>query len=124
MATRRLLAVLLAGWIAALPAHVAVTVCFCNHDGAEPLSHASGAHTHDHGHDARPEAGVCRCVTLMSSQDLLRDGRSADTGVAVPFGQPEESPAALASGPLHGVRHAIPTSTGPPTFLRLLVLLV
>lgn len=130
MAVRRLLALLLTGWTAALPAHVPIVICFCTH---EPCRHGSEEHPpkHEHPHPL-PESGIgdtapapekCRCVELKSSQDLVRVAVSEDIGGRETVAELPAAPAEIeAFAPL--APPAIPRAAGPPIFLRLLVLLV
>ncbi len=135
MAVRRLLALLLAGWTAALPAYVPVRICFCFHDADKACRHGSEGHSGGHGHGHRhpgPEGGIgdtapapetCRCVDLKSSQDLVRVGVSEDFGaretITARPAEPADAGATAQVAP-----PAIPRAAGPPVYLRLLTLLV
>jgi len=130
---RRLLALLLTAWTAALPANVPVIVCFCSHDAEKPCRHGSGEHArkHEHPHpspaggigDTAPAPEMCRCYVLRSSQDLVRVGASDDLSAREAVAEPPAAPVEVeASARL--APPEVPRALGPPIFLRLLVLLV
>jgi hypothetical protein len=124
MVVRRLFALLLAGWTAALPLHIPVIVCFCSHGPSKPHKHrhsrprAEGAIS-----EATPSLESCRCVALESSQDLVRARAFGDPGAGEAVVAPQ---VALAEAAIQARRvpPAVPRALGPPIFLRLLALLV
>jgi len=132
MAVRPLLALLLTGWIAAMPAHRPMRVCFCAHSKERPCHHSAPRRAMHHRHaratgiaenETHAPAG-CRCFTLSPSGNLAplaappvsctADEATAPHGMAVP--------GAVAS--LRGTPPPLARGAGSPTFLRLHVLLV
>jgi hypothetical protein len=133
MPMRRLLAFLLTGWTAALPAHVPVLVCFCTHEADEPCQHGSEERPTKHEHaPALPESGIggtapapdnCRCYEFKSSYGLVPAAVSWDRGGHEAAAEPPAAPVVVEAA-ARPAPPAIPRAAGPPIYLRLLALLV
>lgn len=133
MAVRRLLALLLTGWTAALPAHVPVLICFCGHETDEPCRHDADEHPAHHEHpSALPESGIggtvpapenCRCFEFKSSPALAATAVSENLGGHETAAEPPAAPVDVEST-AQLAPSAVPRAIGPPIFLRLLALLV